>query len=94
MISGDGFPTMHFNVDAVSADQFAAWVSMAKGSGPSLDTQTYGELAKQSMSVKPFTYRSVEPDLFRKIVTQVVPPGPGPEPSPASGGAGKALGVK
>jgi cytochrome o ubiquinol oxidase subunit 2 len=92
MISGDGFPTMHFDVDAVSADQFATWVAMAKANGPSLDAKSYSDLAKQSMSVKPFTYRAVEPELFRKIVTQAVPPGPGPEASPTPGGSGKALG--
>ena len=26
----------------------------------------------------PFTYRDVDPDLFQKIVSQVLPPGPGP----------------
>ena len=92
MISGDGFATMHFDVDAVPADQFAAWVTTAKSNGPSLDTQTYAGLAKQSMSVQPFTYRAVQPDLFLKIVTQAVPPGPGPESSPTPRAAGKALG--
>ena len=91
MISGDGFPTMHFDVDAVPADQFTGWVNSTKGNGPSLTAQTYADLAKQSMSVKPFTYRSIDPDLFRNIVTQQVPPGPGPEPSSAPNGAGKAL---
>jgi cytochrome o ubiquinol oxidase subunit 2 len=92
MISGDGFPTMHFDVDAVHPDQFAAWVATAKSNGPTLDVQTYADLAKQSMSVKPFTFRAVDPDLFRKIVTQAVPPGPGPEVSATPGGSGKALG--
>jgi cytochrome o ubiquinol oxidase subunit 2 len=91
MISGDGFATMHFDVDAVPADQFTAWVTTAKSSAQGLDTQAYADLAKQSMSVKPFTYHTVEPDLFRKIVTQAVPPGPGPEDSPAPGSSGKAL---
>ncbi len=91
MISGDGFATMHFDVDAVPTDQFTAWVTTAKSNGPSLDTQTYGALMKQSMSVQPFTYRTVEPDLFLKIVTQAVPPGPGPENAQTPGDAGKAL---
>ena len=39
MISGDGFPTMHFDVDAVPADQFAAWVTTTQGSGPGLTAQ-------------------------------------------------------
>ncbi|HWA79268.1 MAG TPA: ubiquinol oxidase subunit II [Acetobacteraceae bacterium] len=91
MISGDGFATMHFDVDAVPTGQFAAWVTAAKSNGPGLNAQTYGDLAKQSMSVRPFTYRTVQPDLFLKIVTQAVPPGPGPEISQTPGDAGKAL---
>jgi cytochrome o ubiquinol oxidase subunit II len=91
MISGDGFATMHFDVDAVPTDHFTAWVTMAKRNGPSLDTQTYVDLTKQSMSVQPFTYRTVQADLFLKIVTQAVSPGPGPENSPTPGSAGEAL---
>jgi cytochrome o ubiquinol oxidase subunit II len=92
MISGDGFPTMHFDVDAIPAEQFTAWVNTTKGTGPSLTTQTYADLTKQSMSVQPFTYRGIEPDLFRKIVTQEVPPGPGPETTPAPSLPGKTVG--
>jgi cytochrome o ubiquinol oxidase subunit 2 len=92
MISGDGFATMHFNVDAVSADQFNAWVTQAKSSGPALDTPAYGDLSKQSANVKPFTYRNVEPDLFRKIVTQDIPPAPGPASPPTPGSSGHTAG--
>jgi hypothetical protein len=31
------------------------------------------------MKVAPFTYSSVEPGLFDKIVMQELPPGPGPK---------------
>jgi cytochrome o ubiquinol oxidase subunit II len=78
--SGDGFSTMHFDVAAVPAGQFSAWVNATRGTGPTLTGQSYEDLAKQSLSVAPFTYRDVEPDLFQKIVTQVLPPGPGPVP--------------
>jgi cytochrome o ubiquinol oxidase subunit II len=91
MISGDGFPTMHFDVDAVPADQFATWVNTARGNGQPLTAQAYGDLAKQSMNVKPFTYRDVEPDLFQRIVSLAVPPGPGPETSPVPNGDAKGL---
>ncbi|HET7881446.1 MAG TPA: ubiquinol oxidase subunit II [Acetobacteraceae bacterium] len=84
--SGDGFASMYFNVDAMPADRFTAWIDSVRGSGDALNAQTYAALAKQSVGVTPFTYRSVEPDLFHKIVTQVLPPGPGPvdEPSPGA----------
>jgi cytochrome o ubiquinol oxidase subunit II len=86
--SGDGFADMHFNVEAVPADGFAAWVSASRGGGPTLTAQSYLELAKQSHDVAPSTYGDVEPALFQEIVAQALPPGPGPSAatSPAAGG--------
>jgi cytochrome o ubiquinol oxidase subunit II len=88
--SGDGFSDMHFNVQAVSANQFAAWVAKTQGSGPTLNPQTYGELARQSLNVSPFSYGAVDAGMFDKIVTQVLPPGPGPiaETNPGSASRG------
>jgi cytochrome o ubiquinol oxidase subunit 2 len=88
--SGDGFSTMHFDVVALPAGRFSDWVEATRKSGPALTAQTYEELAKQSLSVKPFTYRDVEPSLFEKIVTQVLPPGPGPVPETNPGAAKRA----
>jgi cytochrome o ubiquinol oxidase subunit 2 len=76
--SGDGFSDMHFDVRAMPADGFAAWVTSTRANGPVLDANSYTDLAKQSTNVAPFTYHDVEPDLFQKIVTQALPPGPGP----------------
>ena len=42
----------------------------AAASGPTLDAQSYAELAQQSSKVAPFTYRAVDPGLFHRIVTQ------------------------
>ncbi len=66
--SGEGFSDMHFNVDAVSAEKFAQWVDLARSAGPELNAKTYGDLAKPSGAVAPFTYRAVAPDLFGSIV--------------------------
>jgi cytochrome o ubiquinol oxidase subunit 2 len=77
--NGDGFSDMYFDVHAVPAEQFAAWIDTARNSGAALDDASYTTLAKQSMKVQPFTYRTAEPGLFQKIVTQQLPPGPGPE---------------
>ena len=77
--SGDGFPGMHFDVHAVPAEQFAAWIETTRNSGPTLDPASYAALARQSMNVVPFTYRATAPDLFQQIATQVLPPGPGPQ---------------
>jgi cytochrome o ubiquinol oxidase subunit 2 len=76
--SGDGFATMHFNVNAVTPAQFASWAASVKGKGPTLDPAAYGQLAKQSADVAPFTYGAVTPGLFQAVVTQAIAPGPGP----------------
>jgi cytochrome o ubiquinol oxidase subunit II len=67
--SGDGFADMHFNVDAVTPEQFAQWVASTRNAGPLLDAQAYAELLKPSKAVVPFTYRSIAPDLFNSIMS-------------------------
>ena len=69
--SGAGFSDMVFNVNAVPADKFAQWVAATRTTGPTLDAQSYAELAKPSQAVAPFTYRAVAPDLFNGIVSNV-----------------------
>ena len=49
--SGDGFSGMHFEVMAVPAEQFAAWVEATRNTGPTLDAASYTGLAKQSMNI-------------------------------------------
>ena len=79
MFSGNGFADMHFETEAVPKADFDAWTKEAgSGGGPALSSQAYKDLSVQSMNVAPFTYSSVEPGLFDKIVTQELPPGPGP----------------
>ncbi|WP_063777781.1 ubiquinol oxidase subunit II [Bradyrhizobium japonicum] len=68
MFSGDGFPDMHFTVDAVTDDRFAQWVRQTGETGSVLDKQAYGDLVKPSKAVAPFTYRGVASDLFSSIV--------------------------
>jgi cytochrome o ubiquinol oxidase subunit 2 len=76
--SGDGFSGMNFDVKALPADRFAAWITGVRASGPTLDAASYGALAQQSMNVRPFTYRAADPAIFQNIVSQQFPPGPGP----------------
>jgi cytochrome o ubiquinol oxidase subunit II len=66
--SGDGFADMIFKADAVPAKQFDDWVTETRGIGPTLDAQTYADLAKPSKAVTPFTYGAVASDLFDRIV--------------------------
>jgi len=82
MISGAGFADMHFDTDALTSAEFAAWVSTTRRSGPSLDDSAYRALLRQSSNVTPYTYASVRPGLFEAIVTQQLPPGEGPPPVP------------
>jgi len=77
--SGDGFSNMHFDVQAVPADQFATWIEATRKTGPTLDPATYAALARQSVIAAPFTFRAADPELFQEIVTQKLPPGPGPQ---------------
>jgi cytochrome o ubiquinol oxidase subunit II len=77
--NGDGFSNMHFDVQALPAEQFSAWVSTARNAGSALDPSSYADLARQSVDDHPFTYRDVAPALFQQIVTQKLPPGPGPQ---------------
>jgi cytochrome o ubiquinol oxidase subunit 2 len=77
--NGDGFPGMHFDVHAVPAEQFEAWIAATRGTGPTLDDGSYTALARQSMNVSPFTFGAADPALFHQIVTQQLPPGPGPQ---------------
>nr|QIG99750.1 ubiquinol oxidase subunit II [Bradyrhizobium sp. 6(2017)] len=65
--SGEGFSDMHFNAEAVTGEKFAQWAAAARNAGPSLDAETYAELAKPGRAVAPFTYRSVAPGLFDRI---------------------------
>ncbi|HET8611286.1 MAG TPA: ubiquinol oxidase subunit II [Sphingomonas sp.] len=76
--SGDGFTDMRFAARAVSSAQFTAWIEAAKSQGPALNVAAYHELMKQSLDVRPFTYRAVQPGLFEAIAERRLPSGPGP----------------
>ena len=76
--SGDGFSDMHFQVKAVGAEQFAAWVQSARGTGKSLDAAAYAALARQGSPAPVAIFAAVEADLFDRVVAQGLPPGPGP----------------
>jgi cytochrome o ubiquinol oxidase subunit II len=79
-LSGDGFSDMNFKVRALDHAGFDAWMAAARSSGPALDAGRYAQLAKQSIKDPPSTFSSVDPMLYRKIVSQELAPGPGPEP--------------
>ncbi len=76
--SGDGFSDMGFEVHAVTQQQFDEWTSRTRGQGAALDDTSYRQLLQQSQHVQPYTYGSVQADLFHAILTQQLPPGAGP----------------
>jgi cytochrome o ubiquinol oxidase subunit 2 len=78
--SGDGFSDMNFTLRAVTPEAFEQWVATARQTGPTLDRAAYVALSQQTRSVQPFTYRTVESNLFHAIATQQLPPGGGPQP--------------
>src|SRR5216684_5889513 len=68
--SGNGFAEMRFIAKAVPAGDFNAWVTQVRGTGSALDDAAYAELVKPSEAVPPRTYRSVEPNMFERIIEE------------------------
>jgi cytochrome o ubiquinol oxidase subunit 2 len=88
--SGDGFPGMQFQVQALPADQFAMWAQNAHASALKLDGPGYAQLSKPSSYVKPVTYGAVAPGLYDAIVADRATPNPLPPqqhnpPAPPAG---------
>jgi cytochrome o ubiquinol oxidase subunit 2 len=86
--SGDGFPGMEFNVQAVTPQQFAAWTQSARSSATVLDGQSYAQLAKPSSYVRPMIYSNVAPGVFEGIATGHAPPSQYVPAKPLALGAG------
>jgi cytochrome o ubiquinol oxidase subunit 2 len=71
--SGDGFSDMRFDVDAVPADGFQAWVSDVRTRSGVLDAPTFTQLARPSRAKGTATYAEVSVGLFDAIVAGRVP---------------------
>jgi cytochrome o ubiquinol oxidase subunit 2 len=76
--SGDGFPSMLFDVHVVSQPDFVDWTVNTAHSGQVLNEARYRELTEQSIERTVTNYRLDDPELFDKITSQRIPPGPGP----------------
>ena len=70
--SGAGFSDMRFEVKALSAADFQAWVAATKSGGGTLDPVAYGRLARPSKADKPQTFGTVTPRLFDAAIQQAV----------------------
>jgi cytochrome o ubiquinol oxidase subunit 2 len=65
--SGDGFSDMRFDVVALPADQFTAWLATTRGSKDRLDAATYTAFAKPGIA-QPAVYGAVAPDFFNTVL--------------------------
>jgi len=71
--SGDGFSDMRFLLRAVPPSEFPLWVERTRAQSPALDAEAYSQLARAESNTTRQTYRSVDPDLFRRIVQRSAP---------------------
>jgi cytochrome o ubiquinol oxidase subunit II len=92
--SGAGFSSMHFNVKAVPAEDYASWVVSTRGGNAPLDNAAYAKLSAQSENDPPRTFASVDPKLFDAIVAQKAPPAVGPIVTPGGEDAPAPTGVQ
>jgi cytochrome o ubiquinol oxidase subunit 2 len=66
--SGRGYADMHFKANAVSREQFEAWVHNTGRSPDKLDSVRYEALTKPSVGHPVMVFSSVAPGLFDHIV--------------------------
>jgi len=66
--SGRGYADMHFKANAVSREQFEAWVQNTRRSPDKLDSVRYEALTKPSVGHPVMYFSSVAPGLFDHIV--------------------------
>jgi cytochrome o ubiquinol oxidase subunit 2 len=84
--SGDGFSDMHFDVRAVSPAEYKAWLATTHGSGETLDTVRYAQLAAPSRHDEPVTFGQVTAGLFEGVVhNHGAPPALSPPSAVADG---------
>ena len=64
--SGDGFSDMRFDLVALPADKYAAWIAQVRGTAGTLDARAYERLGRPGIAT-PATYGNVPPHLFETI---------------------------
>ncbi|MCL6446198.1 MAG: ubiquinol oxidase subunit II [Alicyclobacillus sp.] len=93
--TGKGFAHMNFTVNAVSQQQFDAWVKQVKATAPALTKSGYAKL-KQPSVVGKLQYSSFPPGLFSATVWadggRYMPGMPGMNQSGATGSGRQAAG--
>jgi cytochrome o ubiquinol oxidase subunit II len=73
-LSGTGYADMYFKANAVSREEFQAWVQMVRQSPERLDLDRYEQLARPNEGYYPVTYFSaVRPGLFEYVLRKYNP---------------------
>jgi cytochrome o ubiquinol oxidase subunit 2 len=70
--SGEGFSDMRFEVDAIAAPAFDAWLARTRKNGAPLDDAAYAALAKPGTAT-PGDFRLAAPQLFDRILAISAP---------------------
>jgi cytochrome o ubiquinol oxidase subunit 2 len=66
--NGNGFQDQKFPVEAMTSEEFAAWVARVGANGQSLDRARYARLAEPSIPATSERFATVEPDLFYQVI--------------------------
>ncbi len=66
--SGDGFSDMHFDVRAVSDQDFSSWTTAIAAAGVPLDPGAFQTLLRPGNDPAPHSYSTVPPGLFDSVL--------------------------
>jgi cytochrome o ubiquinol oxidase subunit II len=67
-LSGDGFADMRFKVNAMTQDDFNAWIQQSMASSDWLTPASYEELEKPSKAVPEKTYGLVQGNIYDDVI--------------------------
>jgi cytochrome o ubiquinol oxidase subunit II len=67
-LTGLGYAGMHFQANAVSPQEFQAWVEKTRQSKEKLDPIRYAQLARPSVGQPVICFSAVKPGLFEDII--------------------------
>jgi cytochrome o ubiquinol oxidase subunit II len=67
-LTGRGYAGMHFQANAVSPQEFQAWVQKIRQSKEKLDLDHYEQLARPSVGHPMIYFSAVKPELFEDII--------------------------
>ena len=72
-ISGDGFADMYFNVNSLSASDYASWVRTSVSSKNELTSESYKKLSSPSHKNPETTYQLLNTELYNEIIMKYMP---------------------